>query len=161
MNSPLVKPALIGGLVTGVLSAIPVVSLGNACCCLWVVTGGVTAAYLLQQRQVAPLTPVDGALVGLLSGVAAAFINLALSIPIVLLVAPAQLQFLERLAESGQISPEFRDFVTSPNAPLAMIALGFVLTLAAGLIFSTLGGLLGSAVFSRGKASSPETPAGV
>jgi hypothetical protein len=38
------QPALIGGLVTGVLSALPFVNILNACCCLWVVTGGVVAA---------------------------------------------------------------------------------------------------------------------
>ena len=31
----------------GVLSALPIISAGNACCCLWVVSGGVIAAYLL------------------------------------------------------------------------------------------------------------------
>jgi len=155
LTSPVVKPALIGGLVTGVLSTIPVVSLGNACCCLWVVTGGMTAAYLLQQQQSARLTPVDGALVGVLSGVAAAFINLVLSIPVVLLFAPSQLQFLERLAESGQISQEFQDFIASPTAPVAMLALGFVFMLAAGLIFSTMGGLVGAAIFGRSTAASP------
>lgn len=153
LNSPLVKPALIGGLVTGVLSAIPVVSLGNACCCLWVVTGGMTAAYLLQQQQSAPLTPVDGALVGVLAGVTAAFINLVLSIPVVLLFAPSQLQFLEPLAESGQIGQEFQDFITSPAAPVTMLALGFVFMLAAGLVFSTLGGLVGVAIFGKSRAA--------
>ena len=157
LNSTLVRPALIGGLVTGVLSAIPVVSLGNACCCLWVVTGGMTAAYLLQQQQSTRLTPVDGALVGLMSGITAAFINLLLSIPVVLLFAPSQLQFLERLAESGQIPPEFQDFITSPTAPVAMLALGFVFMLAAGLIFSTLGGLLGVAIFRKSSTAGPAT----
>ena len=53
----------------GVLSALPLVAAGNLCCCLWVVSGGVVAAYLLQQNQSAPITPGDGALVGLLAGV--------------------------------------------------------------------------------------------
>ena len=41
----------IGGLVIGVLSALPFISAGNCCCCLWFVTGGVLAAYLMQQNQ--------------------------------------------------------------------------------------------------------------
>ena len=52
----------------GVLSALPIISAGNACCCLWVVTGGFVAAYLFQQNRAAPITPADGALVGLLAG---------------------------------------------------------------------------------------------
>ena len=39
----------------GVLSALPLVAAGNLCCCLWVVSGGAIAAYLLQQNQSAPL----------------------------------------------------------------------------------------------------------
>ena len=50
------QPALIGGLVMGVLSALPLVSAGNICCCLWVVTGGLVAAYLLQQNQAMPIS---------------------------------------------------------------------------------------------------------
>jgi len=56
------QPAFIGGLVMGVLSALPLVSAGNICCCLWVVTGGLVAAYLLQQNQAMPISPADGAL---------------------------------------------------------------------------------------------------
>ena len=41
----------------GALSALPFVNAGNLCCCLWVITGGVVASYLLQQNQSAPLTP--------------------------------------------------------------------------------------------------------
>jgi hypothetical protein len=37
------QPALFGGLVMGVLSALPIVSAGNWCCCLWVVSGGLVA----------------------------------------------------------------------------------------------------------------------
>ena len=32
-------------LILGVLSALPIVYVGNACCCLWVVSGGLVAAY--------------------------------------------------------------------------------------------------------------------
>ena len=38
-------PALLGGLFIGVLSALPIVGICN-CCCLWIVGGGVLAAYL-------------------------------------------------------------------------------------------------------------------
>ena len=35
------QPALLGGLLIGVLSALPFVSVLNGCCCLWVILGGV------------------------------------------------------------------------------------------------------------------------
>ena len=58
-KSGYLQPALIGGVVTGVLSALPFISGFNACCCLWVVSGGLVASYLLQQSRSTPLTPGD------------------------------------------------------------------------------------------------------
>ena len=72
----------------GVLSALPLVAAGNLCCCLWVVSGGAIAAYLLQQNQSTPITPGDGALAGLFAGLVGAAIYLVLSIPISFLMAP-------------------------------------------------------------------------
>ena len=40
----MLQAPLLGGLFIGILSALPVISWGN-CCCLWVVSGGVLAAY--------------------------------------------------------------------------------------------------------------------
>ena len=47
MPSSKLQPALYGGLLLGVLSALPIISLGNCACCLWVLAGGAMAAYLL------------------------------------------------------------------------------------------------------------------
>ena len=43
------QPALVGGLVMGVLSALPIVYLGNVCCCMWVI-GGVIGAAIFQKN---------------------------------------------------------------------------------------------------------------
>ena len=59
------QPAFWGGLFIGVLSALPIVQVGNCCCCLWVVTGGVLAAYLRQQQSPYAIPASEGALVGL------------------------------------------------------------------------------------------------
>ncbi len=37
------QPALIGGVILGVLSAVPFVNALNCLCCLWVIAGGVVA----------------------------------------------------------------------------------------------------------------------
>lgn len=161
LNNPLVRPAAVGGLVTGVLSALPIVSLGNVCCCLWVVSGGVTAVYLFQQGQSTAVTAIDGALVGLLSGLWGAFVYLVLSIPITLLTSGAQRQLLESLADSGQVAPEFRQFLESPAGPVALIATGFLFILVAGIVFSTLGGILAAAVLGRSRPDAvPTQPLG-
>ena len=72
------------------LSALPFITSVNVCCCLWVVSGGLVAAYLLQEREPNPIQVGDGALVGLLAGLIGAFVNVVLSIPITLLLAPMQ-----------------------------------------------------------------------
>jgi hypothetical protein len=158
MAGHLLQPALIGGLVMGVLSALPFVSAGNLCCCLWVVSGGFAAAYLLQQNQQDPLTSRDGALVGLMAGLFGAAVYLILAIPVTLLLAPMQQQVIERLIDGGQLPAEFREFLTSSAGGVAGLAGSFVLMLVAGVVFSTLGGLLGTAVFRKRAPLPPGVP---
>jgi hypothetical protein len=153
MKASLIQPAVIGGLVAGLLSALPLISGGNLCCCLWIVSGGVVAAYLLQQNQAAPIVAGDGALVGLLAGVAGAFVYLVVSIPINLLVAPLEQRIFQRLAETmNNMPPEFREYATrstSGGVRAAMAVFSFVFMLFLGAVFSTIGGLLGVLIFAK------------
>jgi hypothetical protein len=150
MKPSLTQPALIGGLVGGVLSALPLIAGGNLCCCLWIVSGGAVAAYVLQQNQSLPISAGDGALVGLFAGVIGAFIYVVLSIPINFLVAPMDRLVLQRLGEAmGNLPPEFRQYATTAMSAGMRLALGFVLMLVLGAIFSTIGGLLGAVIFRK------------
>jgi len=151
------QPALVGGLVMGLLSALPFVSAGNLCCCLWVISGGVVAAYVLQQNQSAPITPGDGALVGLLAGLAGAFIEVAVSIPISLLVGPMERAMTSRFLDmAGSMPPEFQEVLQrvsreGPTGAWFIVAQAgaLMIWLCAGAVFSTLGGLLGAAIFKK------------
>jgi hypothetical protein len=143
----------------GVLSALPIVAAGNVCCCLWVVSGGAIAAYLLQQNQAMPIEPGDGALVGLLAGLTGAFVQFLVAIPISILVAPMERAMLQRVIEmAGTMPPEMRDAIdrySNADAQLgvAMVILKHVVSLMVwlfvGAIFSTLGGLLGAMMFRK------------
>ena len=143
----------------GVLSALPIISVGNACCCLWVVSGGVIAAYLFQQNKTTPITPADGALVGLLAGLAGAVVRSLVAIPIDILVAPMQQQIVQRILDMGTLPPEMRDMLERYGRGGAMGGVFFIIGRIFGLIswlfvgglFSTLGGLLGAMIF-RGEA---------
>ena len=140
----------------GVLSALPVVQVGNLCCCLWVISGGVVAAAWLQQHQTAPITPGDGALAGLLAGIVGTVIYLLLSIPINALMAPYMRVLAERLATSGNLPPQFREMLSDPlRLRPAVIVLDFVAHLFLDAFFSTLGGLIGAMIFKK------KTPSGV
>src|SRR4029077_12946247 len=118
----------------GVLSALPIVAAGNVCCCLWVVSGGVVAAYVLQQREPAPITAGDGALVGLLAGLVGAFVYLVISIPLNLLIAPMEREIVNRFIERlGTLPPEFRDYANRSAAfSVVMVAVDFVIRIFVG-----------------------------
>ena len=152
------QPALIGGLVIGVLSSLPIVSAGNVCCCLWVVSGGAVAAYLLQQNQTTPISPGDGALVGLFAGLIGSGVGFIISIPLSLMMAPMQRAMMQRFLENaGDMPPAFRQLMENFTAPTAAGFLGqlavrtviFGFTLVIWSIFATLGGLLGAAIFKK------------
>jgi len=140
--------------VLGVLSALPLVQIGNFCCCLWVICGGVVAAGFLQQSQSSPITTGEGAFVGFLAGILGTVIYVALSVPINALTAPYVHAVGERLLDSADFSPQFRAqfraFLENSDNPgtvlriVASIAELFVIT-----IFSTLGGLLGAVIFRK------------
>ena len=149
------QPALIGGLVAGVLSALPFINFLNACCCLWVVSGGIVAAYLLQERSPDPIEVGDGALVGLMAGVVGALVNFILSIPVTLLLAPMQRAVMERIIGRGNVPPEVREMMTSGAGTALGIVLGFFFALFAGIVFSTLGGILGAVIFRKKPAAPP------
>jgi hypothetical protein len=152
-----------GGLVMGVLSALPIISAGNACCCLWVISGGVVAAYLFQQNRTMPITPADGALVGLLAGLVGSLVQVVLTIPIDLLVAPMQQAIVERVLDMCTLPPEARDILERYGrrraAGVAYFMISHVVALMfwvfVGGLFSTLGGLLGALIFKK------QTPPGV
>jgi hypothetical protein len=159
------QPALIGGVVMGVLSALPLISAGNLCCCLWVITGGAVAAYLLQQNTSVAITPGDGAMVGLLAGLAGALVQFVISIPIGLMVAPMERAMMQRVLEmAGTMPPEMRDMIERYSGNEAafgfglMVArrvIGLMIGLVIGAIFSTLGGVIGAMIFKK------NTPPGV
>ncbi len=157
------QPALWGGLFIGVLSALPIISIGNVCCCMWVIGGGVITAYLLQQASPVAITIADGAVGGLMAGVIGSVVDVVLSIPVRLLTGPMLEQSLRRWLEDA--SPEIRDAMPGffrPGAAGAGILLaaliGLVFMLFIGVIFGTIGGMIGAAIFNRGKPAVVPAP---
>jgi hypothetical protein len=152
MDSGRLQPALYGGLLIGVLSALPFVSAGNCCCCLWVVAGGMLAVYLRQQNSPFAITSAEGALVGLLAGVIGGAIGVILSIPIEAAMGPFMRNIVERIASRPDFPAEMRDVFERANwggAGAAAIALKLCFSVVTGAVFGMLGGLLGVAVFKK------------
>lgn len=163
MNNKM-QPALIGGLILGILSAIPVVSGANLCCCAWAVAGGIIAAYLYIKR-----TPFSGygdlAIVGAIAGLIGAIIYLVVGIPLSLLFTNASLGMISTIMERA--NPEqaavFRQQMEmAQNQPLAgrlvtslLVGLAFSVLL---ILFATIGSLIGAAIFGKRTGSLSNMP---
>jgi hypothetical protein len=159
MDSDRLQPALYGGLLIGVLSALPIVNLANCCCCLWVVAGGMLAVYLRQQNSPFAVTSAEGALVGLLAGLFGGMLGVVLSIPIEMAMGPFQRQVLDWVvSQNPDFPPETREMLEragSGGVGAARVALNFVVASFLGAVFGLLGGLLGVAVFKKTPALPP------
>jgi hypothetical protein len=152
-------PALLGGLFVGVLSALPFVNVAN-CCCLWIFTGGLLAAYVLQQNEDRPIGAARGAVVGLLAGVTGAFVWLLVTVLLDPIIAPFQQQMLASMApNASDLPPEMQslfDSLAQPGSAPLRFAMGFIAQLFTGAVFSTIGGLVGSSIFVP--VSAPHDP---
>jgi hypothetical protein len=149
LKQNMLQPALVGGIVLGVLSALPIVSIGNLCCCLWVVAGGVVAAYLLQAGSAAAITMGDGAVVGVLAGLIGAAIQFIVSIILNPLLGPLQARMMQWALEQIPNAPDVRGAWSGVGLGLAGAVVNFLLMLVVGAIFSTAGGIVGAAIFKK------------
>lgn len=156
-----VKPALIGGVLLGLLSVIPFVSALNVCCCLWAILGGMLASYLYVKNSPTPATPGDGAVVGALAGVIGALVAIIVGIPISYAMGPTMRNLLLDLAENmdpAQAEMMRRQLEMSAGDSIVPIIinqliLGFLL-----FIFSIIGGLIGTALFEKRKGGAMPPP---
>ncbi len=136
MNNKL-KPALLGGLIVGVLSAIPLV---QYCCCIWGIGGGALAAFLYIKSSTVPVKTGDGAIVGALSGVIGGIIYLIIGLPIAIFFGMAAME--DQLTRSG-VSLPF-------SGVLLMIVAGIIGAIILAIL-ATLGGVIGVAIFEKRK----------
>ena len=166
MSPSKLQPAILGGVAIGVLSALPVVNLANFCCCAWVVFGGGLAAYLMQQNFPGPISPGDGAIVGLMAGAIGAIVGSILAIPISLAMGPFEMRIFEQMMETSRdLPPELRDVFEQMKGGMAggaMMGAAFIFTLLFSLFFYSafglVGGLLGATIFKK-DVPPPQPPA--
>ena len=165
MNNKL-KPALIGGVLLGLLSVIPFVNSLNACCCLWAILGGMLASYLYVKNSPTPASAGDGAMIGALAGVIGAVISLILGIPISYAMGPTMRNMLLSLLENvdrQQAELMRRQLEASGDSIVPVIINALILAVLL-FVFSVIGGLIGTALFEKRKGGSvpppPPTPGG-
>ena len=143
MNNKL-KPALLGGLIVGLLSAIPFI---NYCCCIWAIGGGALAGFLYIKSSPTPVPTGDGAIVGALAGVVGALIYLVLGLPIAFLFGAAEME--AQMRRSG---------IEMPFSGTLLLVFGGLIAALCLLVLATLGGLLSIPIFEKRKANEPPPP---
>ena len=147
----MLQPILLGGLFIGVLSALPVISIGN-CCCLWITGGGVLTVYLAQQNTAQSIRPGRGFVLGLMAGIAGAFVWLFAAIVLDAFIAPLQERMIDEMLRNAQDMPpnarEMIEMVAGRASSPTRFVVGFAFQLC-GALFAGLGGLLGAMMFRR------------
>jgi hypothetical protein len=158
MNSK-IKPALIGGVVLGLLSVIPFVNFVNVCCCLWAILGGLLASYLYIKNSPTPASAGDGAILGAFAGLVGALIVVVIGIPISVMMGDIMSGLLVRLLTS--INPLQAEMIRERMAEGTTIVQAIVRGLISAVllvIFSTIGGLIAVPIFERRKANVAPPP---
>jgi hypothetical protein len=159
------QPALIGGVIAGLLSVIPGISLANCCFCAWLLVGGAIAAKMLINRAPRPVKSGEGAQVGAMAGLIAAGVYLVVSIPLIIFAVGERFQqaLLGRLAEWSS-NPDLQEMMrkamelsaNQTSAQRLVSALPILIVFAVLSVgFSTLGGLLGVALFEKRRDQPP------
>jgi hypothetical protein len=161
MNNKL-KPAIIGGVVLGLLSAIPFVNFVNCCCCLWAILGGVIASYLYIRASPSAARAGDGAILGLLAGVVGAAIFIVIGIPLSILLRGVIMGLITTLVDN--LNPDQAYMIRRQLAAQTIIGMAVrgLITAVLLVAFSTAGGLLGIPIFEKRKGNgiSPPPPPG-
>lgn len=144
-------PALVGGVLAGVLSAVPFI---NCLCCLWIIGGAILAAFLLSKNSPVALTAGDGAIVGVFTGIIAAVTEAIVSLPFRAMNEEFVRTMVERFSEySGEI-PSGWDRFLEPGAvepSLAWSIIGLVISVFIFSALGALGGIIGVSLFGKKK----------
>jgi hypothetical protein len=155
----LFKPALIGGILLGILSSLPLV---NCLCCVWVIAGGILAAHLYVKQSPISVTLGRGVSLGLLTGCIGTFVIALFSIPLQMLMSPGS-GLLDQVRQSmnqiPNVPPETRQVFESLSAHAGIIyVFGFIFMLGFCCLFGMAGGAIGVALFEKRKPGSGDAP---
>lgn len=155
-----VKPAVIGGVVLGLLSAIPFVNLVNICCCLWAILGGLLASHLYVKNSTTPANAGDGAIVGAIAGAVGAVIYLILGIPLAIVGGAAMREVMFNILTS--IDPSQAELIRRQMEAQGDNIAGIIVQSLIGavllIVFAVLGGLLGIPLFEKRKGGTMPPP---
>jgi hypothetical protein len=156
-------PALYGGIVIGVISGLPFISLLNCLCCAGVLLGGFLSVFFYKKDltpQMPPLESNDALQLGALAGLFGAIVGNILSAIILYsvgnLMGEAMVKFLEGLRD--QMPPGTIEQIEEGVRSGKVSPVGIVVSLIIDPIFGLLGGLIGYSVFKPKAVIEPPAP---
>jgi hypothetical protein len=155
----MLKPAVIGGVLLGILSSLPVISLFNCFCCAWVIGGGIFAAYLYVKDSPIAVTLGRGVAIGLLAGIIGTVVGALFSVPLQLLMDKAGVGVMEQvkqmLEQMPNLPPEIRDRLSALTSRsgfnIILYVIHTLLMLIINGLMAMLGGTIGVAIFEKRK----------
>jgi hypothetical protein len=161
----MLKPALIGGVLLGILSSLPVINLFNCVCCAWIIGGGVLAAYLYVKDSPVPVSLGNGIVLGLFTGIAGAIVGALFSLPLHFLLNRGGMDLAEQMRQAidqvPNIPPETRESIEAMfnrgNMGFVLLAFTLFLSLVISCLFAMLGGAIGVALFEKRKPGDAST----
>jgi hypothetical protein len=155
----LFKPALIGGVLLGILSSLPRV---GCLCCAWAIGGGALAAYLYVKDSPSSVTLGRGVSLGLLTGFIGAIVNGLFSIPLQIMrnqEGGLTEQIKEVMNQMPNLPPETRQMAEELSAHAGIIyAFGIIFMIAFFCLFGMVGGTIGVALFEKRKPGGSAPP---
>ncbi|HTY01742.1 MAG TPA: hypothetical protein VMG09_17080 [Bacteroidota bacterium] len=154
-------PALYGGIVIAVISAVPGLNLLNCLCCAGVMIGGAMAVFFYKKDLTEghpPLTSGDAVQLGALAGVFGALIGSAISAAILAAFGDVSKQLLLSFMDQyrSRIPPEaFDQMERSMAMGGGLWIISLVSSLVIDTIFGLLGGLIGYAIWKPKPGATP------
>lgn len=166
MDKNNLRPAIIGGVVLGILSSVPIVNFLNACCCAWAIFGGMLAGYLYIKSSPTPVTTGEGAKIGVIAGGIGALIYIVIGIPIAILTSSLMMSLIvSMLGSEASSNPILAQYLRQLQSGVTFDQLARIVAAGIGRAallagFSTVGGILAVSFFEkrRGGPAAPPPP---
>ncbi len=164
-NRPgIVLPALYGGIIMGVVWAVPGLKLLNCCCCAGIMLGGFLAVFFYKKdltTDMPSLNSSEGVKLGALAGVFGAIVYVILNQLILMLSGTSERMMLKEAIDSTGLADQFPPGTMEQmeewiGAGLGI--LGIIFALIIGPLFGLIGGLIGYSVFKEKQAVPPPLP---
>jgi len=141
-------PSIIGGVIIGILTTVPGLSVINCFCCAGIVLGGYVAVFIyFKTLGDAALSYSDGALVGLLSGIFGVLFGLMLNSILGITIDEVLDQVMQNI---DNLPPEVEDILLmlrENKDQLLILNLAFSILLNG--VFGLLGGILGVSILGK------------